>query len=87
MSDQDIEEMAIGDMEGDDAFTAEGLYGTSMEPTYSGATSFLRRKYTRDLKGVDVAVLGVPFDLATTNRSGTRLGPRAVRAGQKRRRR
>jgi arginase family enzyme len=27
-----------------------------------------------------VAVIGVPFDLATTNRPGTRLGPRAVRA-------
>jgi agmatinase len=39
----------------------------------------MRRKYTKDMTGVDVAVLGVPFDTATTNRSGTRLGPRAIR--------
>ncbi|MEP5566375.1 MAG: agmatinase [Halioglobus sp.] len=62
------------------AITRDSLYGTIEEPTYSGITSFMRRRYTRDLKGVDVAVTGVPYDLATTNRSGTRLGPRAIRA-------
>jgi len=62
------------------AFTCESPYGTRAEPTYSGALSFLRRRYTKDLDGVDVAVIGVPFDLATTNRPGTRLGPRAIRA-------
>ena len=65
---------------GDNAFTATSLYGTRKEPTYSGALSFLRRKYTRDLDGVDVAVTGIPFDLATTNRSGTRFGPAGIRA-------
>jgi agmatinase len=70
---------SVGDNPGDGAFTAQSLYEASNEPMYSGATSFLRRKYSRDLKGVDVAVLGVPFDLATTGRSGARLGPRAVR--------
>jgi agmatinase len=62
------------------AFTRESPYGTKSEPTYSGALSFLRRTYTKDLAGVDVAVVGVPFDLATTNRPGTRLGPRGIRA-------
>jgi agmatinase len=32
-----------------------------------------------DLKDVDVAMLGVPLDQGTTNRSGTRMGPRAIR--------
>ncbi len=64
----------------DQAFTRTSPYGTHAEPTYSGALSFLRRRYTKDLAGVDVAVVGVPFDLATTNRPGTRLGPRAIRA-------
>jgi agmatinase len=64
----------------DQAFTRTSPYGSHAEPTYSGALSFLRRKYTKDLVGVDVAVVGVPFDLATTNRPGTRLGPRAIRA-------
>jgi len=65
--------------EGDQAFRKETLLGRDLEATYSGALSFLRRKYTRDLKGVDIAVLGVPLDLATTYRPGARLGPRAVR--------
>jgi agmatinase len=65
---------------GDHAITREDLYGTTPEPTYAGATSFMRRKYTRDLKGVDVVVTGVPLDTATTNRPGTRFGPRAIRA-------
>lgn len=62
------------------AFTRTLPYGTLSEPTYSGALSFLRRRYDKNLDGVDVAVVGVPFDLATTNRPGTRLGPRAIRA-------
>jgi agmatinase len=63
----------------DHAITRDDLYGTTPEPTYGGVTSFMRRKYTKDMDGVDVAVMGVPFDTATTNRSGARLGPRAVR--------
>ena len=47
---------------------------------YAGALSFCRRRYTRSLDDVDVAVMGVPFDTATTNRPGCRLGPRAIRA-------
>ncbi len=61
------------------AFTRESPYGTIAEPTYSGALSFMRRRYSRDLAGVDVAVVGVPFDLATTHRPGARFGPRAIR--------
>ena len=30
--------------------------------------------------GLDVALVGVPMDLGVTNRAGSRLGPRAVRA-------
>ncbi|MFQ5609034.1 MAG: arginase family protein, partial [Woeseiaceae bacterium] len=63
----------------DHALVRDSLYGTTPEPTYGGVLSFMRRKYTKDLSGVDVAVLGVPFDTATTNRPGTRLGPRAIR--------
>jgi agmatinase len=32
------------------------------------------------LEGVDVAVVGAPFDDGTSNRPGTRFGPRAIRA-------
>ena len=65
----------------DNAFTAADLKGkVSSAPSYAGALSFLRRKYSRDLKGVDVAVTGVPLDTATSNRPGSRFGPRAIRA-------
>jgi len=54
--------------------------GYEGENTYSGVLSFMRRRYTRDLAGVDVAVTGIPLDLATTFRTGARLGPAAIRA-------
>ncbi|MEM9636202.1 MAG: agmatinase [Pseudomonadota bacterium] len=63
----------------DHAFTRDDPKGPSFELTFGGAVSFLRRRYTKDLTGVDIAVTGVPFDQAVTNRPGTRLGPRAIR--------
>ncbi len=65
--------------EGDHAIRRDSLYGTTPEPTYAGVASFMRRKYVTDLDGVDVAVTGVPLDTATTNRPGTRFGPRSIR--------
>ena len=41
--------------------------------------TFLRLPFSRELDGVDIAVAGVPFDLAVSNRSGTRLGPKYLR--------
>lgn len=63
----------------DAAFTRENPRGLAYENVFAGATSFLRRRYTKDLSGVDLAVTGIPFDQAVTNRPGTRLGPRAIR--------
>lgn len=63
----------------DAAFTRENLKGMNFEASYAGATSFLRRRYSKDLTGVDLTVTGIPFDCATTNRPGTRFGPRAIR--------
>jgi agmatinase len=65
---------------GDGAFRASGFREARPEMTYGGALSFLRRVYTRELAGVDVAVMGFPYDGAVTYRSGCRLGPRAIRA-------
>ncbi|NSX55502.1 agmatinase [Parasulfitobacter algicola] len=63
----------------DTAITRKGTKGLAFENTFGGVTSFLRRTYTKDLTDVDIAVTGVPFDQAVTNRPGTRLGPRAIR--------
>ena len=62
----------------DNAFLGP-LRGGSKEPTYGGALSFMRRRYTRDLAGVDVAVWGIPLDTAVSNRPGARFGPQAIR--------
>jgi guanidinobutyrase len=47
---------------------------------FSGPNTFMRLPSANDLKGLDVAVLGVPMDIGTSWRSGTRFGPKEVRA-------
>ncbi|PRD41926.1 agmatinase [Phyllobacterium phragmitis] len=63
----------------DHAFTARSLTGTATDPTYAGALSFMRRRYTKNLKGADAVVWGIPFDAAVSNRPGARFGPQAIR--------
>lgn len=63
----------------DHAFRTETLKGGAADPTYAGALSFMRRRYSRDLTGVDLAILGVPLDVTVTNRPGARFGPQAIR--------
>ncbi len=63
----------------DHAFTATSPLGRSSDPTYAGALSFMRRKYSKKLKGADAVVWGIPFDAAVTNRPGARFGPQAIR--------
>jgi len=65
--------------EGDFAINRDSLYGTTSEPTYAGALSFMRRRYSQEFDGVDLVVTGIPLDTATTNRPGARFGPRAIR--------
>jgi len=65
---------------GDQAFRADNLNERWAEMTYGGALSFMRRKFTRNLDGVDVVISGIPYDCAVTYRPGARLGPRAIRA-------
>ena len=63
----------------DHAFTARRTLGTATDPTYAGALSFMRRKFTKNVKGADAVVWGVPFDAAVSNRPGARFGPQAIR--------
>lgn len=63
----------------DNGFRGKPGQGMSHTLSFGGAASFFRVPYQTDLTGVDVAVIGVPLDIATTNRSGARLGPRAIR--------
>jgi len=53
------------------------------KPDYAGLLSFCGLPYTEDqaeLDGVDVAIVGAPMDELVSERPGTRLGPRAIRA-------
>ena len=47
---------------------------------FSGPGTFMRLPVVNDLKGLDVAVLGIPMDIGTSWRSGTRFGPKQIRS-------
>lgn len=47
---------------------------------FSGPNTFMRLPATNTLDWLDVAVLGVPVDIGTSWRSGTRFGPKQIRA-------
>ena len=48
-------------------------------PRYTGLATFMRAPYREDPHGVDIGLIGVPFDGGVTNRTGTRHGPREIR--------
>jgi len=49
-------------------------------PRFAGIRTFMRAPHVTDLTGVDAVVYGIPFDTATSFRTGARFGPEAVRA-------
>jgi agmatinase len=49
-------------------------------PRFAGIRTFMRAPHTTDLVGVDAAVYGIPFDTATSYRTGARFGPEAIRS-------
>ncbi len=72
--------MSTSEVFGDSAIVRNNQKGYERESTYAGVLSFMRRQYTRNLEGVDVVVSGIPLDIATSFRSGARMGPAAIRA-------
>jgi agmatinase len=57
--------------------------GLPDKPDYAGLLTFAGMPYTQDareLAGVDVAIVGAPFDDLVSDRPGARFGPRAIRA-------
>src|SRR5919198_1653217 len=48
-------------------------------PRFAQPATFMRLPHTDDLAGLDVAIVGVPYDGGTSSRPGARLGPREVR--------
>ncbi len=57
-------------------------WGQTYRPRYSGVATFMRRELREapeQWDGVDIGILGVPFDGGVTNRPGARHGPRHLR--------
>ena len=48
-------------------------------PPYSGIPTLLGACHNPDLSDCDIALIGLPFDLGVSDRSGARLGPREIR--------
>lgn len=63
----------------DHAITARSLTSAATDPTHAGVLSFMRRTYSKSLKGAEAVVWGIPFDAAVSNRPGARFGPQAIR--------
>jgi len=55
------------------------LSGNAM-PRFGGISSMFRLPVQTDPAGLDVAIVGVPLDIGTSNRTGARYGPRQIRA-------
>jgi guanidinobutyrase len=55
------------------------LSGNEM-PRFAGNASMFRLPLAESAAGLDVAIVGVPLDIGTSNRTGTRYGPRQIRA-------
>ncbi len=55
------------------------LSGNAM-PRFGGIASMMRLPVVTSPQGLDAAFIGVPLDIGTSYRSGTRFGPRQIRA-------
>jgi guanidinobutyrase len=55
------------------------LSGNAM-PRFGGLASMMRLPVVTSPQGLDAAFIGVPLDIGTSHRPGTRFGPRQIRA-------
>jgi guanidinobutyrase len=55
------------------------LGGNEM-PRFAGPGTMMRLPAAASAAGLDVCFIGVPLDIGTSNRSGTRFGPKQIRA-------
>lgn len=54
------------------------LGGNEM-PRFGGPATMMRLPAQDAAEGLDACFVGMPMDIGTSNRSGTRLGPRKIR--------
>jgi len=49
-------------------------------PRFAGVATFMRLPLAASAAGLDIALVGIPWDGGTTNRAGARHGPREIRS-------
>ena len=54
-------------------------YQPMLSPRYADISTFMRTPLAAELSDLDIALVGVPYDGATTNRPGARHGPGQIR--------
>lgn len=54
--------------------------GGNQMPRFGGAASMMRLPTQDSAAGLDACFVGVPLDIGTSNRAGSRFGPREIRA-------
>lgn len=62
---------------------AKELYqpqGGNDMPRFGGRATMMRLPFVENLEGLDAAFVGIPMDIGTSQRAGTRYGPRQIRA-------
>lgn len=64
----------------DDNRTFPQPLGGNEMPRFAGPGTMMRLPPVDSAAGMDVVFIGIPLDIGTSNRSGTRLGPKQIRA-------
>lgn len=64
----------------DDAPEFPQPLGGNEMPRFAGPGTMMRLPPVESAAGMDVVFIGIPLDIGTSNRSGTRLGPKQIRA-------
>lgn len=54
--------------------------GGNEMPRFGGRATMLRLPFAETAEGLDAAFIGIPLDIGTSQRAGTRYGPRQIRA-------
>ncbi|MBC7477684.1 MAG: arginase family protein, partial [Pseudorhodobacter sp.] len=54
--------------------------GGNQMPRFGGQATMMRLPSQPTAEGLDVCFVGIPLDIGTSNRPGTRFGPREIRA-------
>src|ERR1700730_10555109 len=62
-----------------DKLLAQPLSGNAL-PRFAGPATMMRLPARGGAAGLDACFIGIPLDIGTSNRSGTRFGPRQIRA-------